>query len=167
MLGFAVFFSLLLVGCGDKRRAHDSSANTAPTKAAAAARPPEITEGMGVRLTGEAEHSVIQIRVANAGTSVVRLSSALSVEHLENGEWSEVDGIASLTLRPDCQTQAPECVSLVTGAELFPPAWLGTRGDAQCDCTRCGHVESGSYRFVAHSCDGDRVYRGTPFLVTH
>ncbi|MBK8171429.1 MAG: hypothetical protein IPK60_13935 [Sandaracinaceae bacterium] len=156
-------------GCGDKRRAPgaDPHAQT-PAKAPAAQRPVEITQGMGVRLTGQPARNgshTVEITVANAGSAAVRLSSALLLERQEGGTWSEVENVAGISLRTDCRTPAPECLSLVPGAELYPPPWLGTAGDVQCVCTRCGPVENGTYRFVAHSCDGDRVYRGTAFTV--
>lgn len=120
-------------------------------------------EGGGVTLRGEPDGQAVPIRLANTGTARVSLGAAVTVEHEQGGRWSVVSGIDSLTLRPDCESAAPRCTTLAPGAELFPPAWLGTTGDAQCLCEACARVLPGRYRFVVRSCDGARRIESEPF----
>ena len=159
--------ALLFTACSPAfckgREAVSASAVTPPVTAAT---PQPLTEGMGVRLRGTVETSrQISIAVANAGSSMVQLASALRVERFVEREWEELDDVHNLLLRADCEAAENECMSLVPGAELYPPNWLGLNGDAQCECAQCARVPSGTYRFVAHSCDGERVYRGEPFSI--
>lgn len=164
-LRWVAFLVLLVTACGSKR-ADDRAPPAQGATNAPPEHPPELTEGMGLRLRGTVATSRnVSIAVANAGSGPVRLESQLRVERLDDGEWEEVDAVHGLLLRADCRSPQAECVSLVPGAELYPPDWLGMFGDAQCDCTRCGPAPAGTYRFVAHSCDGDRVYRGESFAL--
>lgn len=106
----------------------------------------------------------VTIDVENRGTELARLAPAIAVERERgDGSFEAVDGIASLTLRPDCRTEPPACVELAPGAVLHPPEWLGTHGDAQCICTRCAPVEAGTYRFVLTTCDGAHRLEGVSF----
>lgn len=104
----------------------------------------------------------VAISVTNASDSQVELGKALVVERAQGRNWATVDGQGELTLRSDCQTPAPDCLTLVPGATLEPPAWLGTSGDAQCLCERCVAVPPGRYRFVIRTCAGVRI-EGEPF----
>ncbi|MDQ3032501.1 MAG: hypothetical protein M3Y87_08805, partial [Myxococcota bacterium] len=107
------------------------------------------------------------ITLENRGTELARVAPGIEVERAgASGTFARIDGIASLTLRLDCAHEPPACIELAPGAVLHPPDWLGTRGDAQCVCTRCVPVEAGTYRFVARSCDGHRI-ESDAFEVTH
>src|SRR5262249_54240648 len=103
------------------------------------------------------------ISVAVTGGAAVALAPRVFVEQRDGTDWHDVHGIAELSLRPDCEHPAPDCVNLVPGAELLPPSWLGTTGDAQCVCTRWAPVPAGTYRFVLRTCDGTKRYLGEPF----
>lgn len=168
-MGGVAFLVLLVTVCGTacgSKRADDRAPPAQRAATTTPPRPPELTEGMGLRLRGTVAPSRhVTIATSNAGSEVVRLESQLRVERMDDGEWEEVDGVHGLLLRADCQAPQAECVSLVPGAELYPPEWLGMLGDAQCVCTGCGPAPAGTYRFVAHSCEGDRVYRGEPFVL--
>jgi len=124
-------------------------------------------EGGGLALHGEPHQRgrLVRVRLANTGTAPVMLAAAMSVEREQGGSWSPVAGLGSITVRPSCEVAAPACTTLAPGAELFPPDWLGTTGDAQCACEACVPVEHGSYRFVVSSCDGARRFTGEPFTL--
>jgi hypothetical protein len=105
----------------------------------------------------------VAIAIENHAEAPVSLARAIAVEERSGGSWRVVE-TAGLSLRSTCDAEAPECLTLQPGAELYPPEWLGTRGDAQCICTRCVPVESGSYRFVVTTCEGARI-EGEPFEI--
>lgn len=96
----------------------------------------------------------VGISVANHGTEDVSLRSELVVEVDQGGTFQTAPSTTGLALRRDCAHEAERCVTLAPGAELLPPDWLGTSGDVQCACTRCGPVEPGDYRLVVTTCDG-------------
>ncbi len=118
-----------------------------------------------VRVIGTPSERLVAISVTNASDAPVQLAKAVVVEMAHGARWSVVSGVAEITLRSDCQTPAPACITLVQGSTLEPPAWLGTVGDAQCICTRCGPAPSGRYRFVIRTCAGARI-EGEPFELT-
>jgi hypothetical protein len=137
------------------------AASASETAGAAAAEPVEPAEPeppadapLEIRLRAEAGEGRLVTAVVEVRGGRARLSRTLGVEHEVNGRFEDLASVAGLELRVDCQTPAPECVELVAGAELRPPPWLGTQGDAQCVCTRCGAAPAGRYRFVVRSCDG-------------
>jgi hypothetical protein len=106
----------------------------------------------------------VAIAIENRSREVVHVASALTVERrTSGGAWERGPNVAGLALRDDCEHAPPECRALAPGAALFPPPWLGTWGDAQCVCTRCGAAEPGVYRFVATTCDGAHRIEGEPF----
>jgi hypothetical protein len=148
--------------------ATDPSPSTDPAPAAQPTTPP-VAPGPAptIALTGAPSTSArdVAISVTNRGgsTAELRTSMALEVEH--DGVFGPTQQ-TSLTLRYDCAQEPSTCVTLAPGAELIPPAWFGTWGDAQCVCTRCGPVEAGTYRFVATTCDGAHRIEGTPFTIT-
>jgi hypothetical protein len=120
-----------------------------------------------LRILGEQQAPrEITITVENRGTEPVRLAPKIEVESAsDDGSFAPVDAMGNITVRASCDDTAPECVTLVAGAVLFPPPWFGTVGHAQCACERCVPVESGRYRFVVHTCDGGRI-DGEPFTLT-
>lgn len=124
-------------------------------------------EGGGLALHGEPHHPgrLVRVRVANTGTAPIELAAAMSIEREQGGSWSAVVGLGAITVRPSCEVEAPQCTTLAPGAELFPPDWLGTTGDAQCACEACVPVEHGVYRFVVSNCDGSRRFTGEPFTL--
>ena len=96
------------------------------------------------------------------GEERARFASAVIVERETDGAFAPVDGV-ELSLRASCETPAPECVTLVGGAELRPPPWRGQLGQAQCECERCADAPEGRYRFVIRSCSGAHRVEGQPF----
>ncbi len=114
--------------------------------------PPDAT--LDVRVRGEAAEGGAVMVVVEVHGGVARLAKTIRVEREVDGRFEPLGSVAGLELRADCQTPAPECVEIVAGAELRPPPWLGTLGDAQCICTRCAPAPAGTYRFVLTSCDG-------------
>jgi hypothetical protein len=120
---------------------------------------PEIS--VGARRAGPEGPGEWTPVIQNRGADLARLAKQVTVEREENGEWR---GIATLSLRWSCE-QAPEegCVSLVPGAELQPPAWLGRGGEAQCACPDCEPMPSGRYRFVVRTCQGTHALPGEAF----
>lgn len=111
----------------------------------------------------ETHGRTVAIRVENHGAQT-ELTGAVTLQQRDGDAWADVDG-ASLDLRFSCREEAPECLTLAPGAVLLPPPWLGTIGDAQCICTRCGPAEAGTYRFVVRSCNGAHEALGEPFAL--
>ncbi len=105
----------------------------------------------------------VAISIVNRGGAPAEVSSTLAIEVERNGAF--VAEGQTLRLRYDCATEPPACVTLAPGAELIPPEWLGTWGDVQCVCTRCGPAEAGTYRLVATTCDGAHRVEGAPFVL--
>jgi hypothetical protein len=126
--------------------------------------PPSDAPRVIVRGTPNDPGRLVAIAIENHAEAAVSLSRELVVEVQRGDSWSTVT-TAGLSLRSTCEAEAPECVTLQPGAELYPPEWLGTQGDAQCICTRCVPVESGTYRFVVTTCEGARI-EGEPFAIT-
>lgn len=107
----------------------------------------------------------VAISITNRGSSAAELGASLAIEVERDGTFVATEQASALTLRYDCAHDAPACLTLAPGAELLPPEWLGTWGDMQCICTRCGPVEPGTYRFVVTTCDGAHRVEGTPFTI--
>jgi len=104
------------------------------------------------------------LHVRNVGDTTARLKGRVRLERRGSNGWEDV--ALDFGLRASCEQPVPECVSLVPGAELLPPKWLGTQGDAQCACERCTSV-TGELRFVVETCapEGHTPHRieGEPF----
>jgi hypothetical protein len=111
------------------------------------------------------ETTTVGISIANHGTADVRLRSSVTVEVESGGTFAAAPSSSTLTLRYDCSHEPEDCVTLAPGAELLPPSWLGTWGDMQCVCTRCGPVEPGSYRLVVTTCDGAHRIESNPLTL--
>jgi hypothetical protein len=108
----------------------------------------------------------VSLSIANHGTSDVSLRASVAVEIESAGSFAAAPSTSTLTLRYDCAHEADRCVTLAPGAELVPPSWLGTWGDMQCECTRCGPVEAGNYRLVVSTCDGAHRVESNAFAMT-
>lgn len=146
----------------DERQARSSSETSStesetPTPRAPAGPPPVLA----VRAERTRDRTFAPV-VQNRGRELARISSRLVLEREGEDAFEAVPSV-DLSLRWDCATAAPECVELAPGAELRPPAWLGTLGDAQCDCERCADAPAGTYRFVVTTCDGDHRIVGDAF----
>ncbi len=102
-----------------------------------------------LRLVTAIEGEGATVHVQNHGAAVARLQGRVSVQRQDGNSWEELTGVFGLRAR--CQDEIPDCVDLAPGGELLPPAWLGSRGDAQCACNRCAPVD-GTVRFVVRSC---------------
>ena len=108
----------------------------------------------------------VALSLANHGTSDVSLRTSIVVEVEHDGSFAAAPSTSSLALRYDCEHEAERCVTLAPGAELMPPDWMGTWGDMQCVCTRCGPVEAGAYRLVVTTCDGAHRVESNTFAMT-
>jgi hypothetical protein len=146
-------------GSSSPRGESEGAEATAEESVAASPRPE------GVRIEGRpGRYREVSIAIEAHGPDVVRLRRDIVVERAAGDGFERVDA-AGITLRPDCVTEAPECVELAPGAELLPPPWSGALGDAQCECDDCRPAEPGRYRFVATSCDGAHRIHGEPFAL--
>jgi hypothetical protein len=164
-------------GCGRKERAEQTtpgqpagqSAEPAASDPATPALEPELIAGEHGGLLLEATQRegsrAVRLRVANTGGVAVELGAAVVVEVQRGGAFERAGDVGAITLRPSCDATAPRCTTLVPGAELFPPDWLGTFGDAQCACEECFPAPAGTYRVAVLSCDGRRRYVSAPFAV--
>lgn len=171
-------FALVTVACGRGGEARQRSERTSSTENAVAdpsdpaspALPPETHagEGGGLALHGDPSRPgrAVGLRVANTGSTTLSIDSALTLEHESGGRFVPLEGMGRVTLRGSCTAAAPRCVTLAPGAEIFPPDWLGTTGDAQCACEECAPAPAGRYRFVARSCDGAKTYTGEAFTLS-
>jgi len=151
--------AILILGCGSSSSTEPAQQSTAqptadetpapaPTADDAPTPEPDPAPPPVLGLVGEVVEGGVAIRVESRGARAANLSGLLVEKRGDDG-W---EAAAELSLRSDCQTEAPPCVELVPGAVLMPPKWLGTRGDAQCDCDRCARAGAGEYRLVALSC---------------
>lgn len=160
-------------GCGGAPAATESSTSSRETSEnTSSSTATEIASSSGATAPRDASppprlEIVLQdgvLHVRNVGDTVARLKGRVRLEQRGSNGWEDV--ALELGLRGSCEQAIPECVSLVPGAELLPPRWLGTRGDAQCACERCTSV-TGELRFVVESCapEGHAPHRieGEPF----
>lgn len=124
-------------------------------------------EGGGLAVHGDPSRPgrAVGLRIANTGSTTLSVDAALVIERDVGGRFAPLEGLGRVTLRSSCEAPAPRCVTLAPGAEIFPPDWLGTTGDAQCACEECGPAPAGRYRVVAKSCDGAKTYAGEPFAI--
>ena len=169
--------ALFTTACGrdaeprrDSERTSSSEAAVAdPSDPASPALPPETHAGEGGGLAVHGDPSrpgrAVGLRLANTGSTTLSIDSALGLERESGGRFAPLEGLGRVTLRGSCTAAAPRCVTLAPGAEIFPPDWLGTTGDAQCACEGCAPAPAGRYRFVAKSCDGSKTYAGEPFAL--
>ena len=143
------------------------SADSIPSEPEPVAAPPPSGEAPTISLTGTPASATqhVAISVTNHGATSAELGTSIGLEVQRDGAFVPAQR-TSLALRYDCAQEAPACVTLAPGAELIPPEWLGTWGDVQCVCTRCGPAEAGTYRFVLTTCDGAHRIEGTPFTIT-
>jgi hypothetical protein len=163
-------------GCGGAPVANDSTDTTRGESSGSTTSPGTASEAVASSSGSSAPRDasppprleiVLQddvLHVRNVGDAVARLKGRVRLEQRGSNGWEDV--ALELGLRASCEQAIPECVSLVPGAELLPPRWLGTRGDAQCACERCTAV-TGELRFVVESCapEGHTPHRieGEPF----
>ncbi len=105
----------------------------------------------------------VAIVVESRGKTPAHLAGALTIEREVHGHWAKVAHMGAMTLRTDCESKPPDCVTLVPGAELRPPPWLAVVGAAQCRCDGCARASAGRYRFVVQSCDQAHRIEGVPF----
>ncbi|NOY91381.1 MAG: hypothetical protein GXP55_09230 [Deltaproteobacteria bacterium] len=131
-----------------------TNTTTEPSEVADVEPPAPADAPLDIRVRGELAEGGAVTAVVEVHGGTARLARTIGVEREVDGRFEPVGSVAGLELRADCQTPAPECVEIVVGAELRPPPWLGTLGDAQCICTRCAPAPAGTYRFVLTSCDG-------------
>lgn len=117
-----------------------------------------------LRVSGEpdAHDGTVVMRIENRGTEAAEIAGAVVLQRQRGESFEDVEGV-SLDLRFSCGEAAPECVTLAPGAVYLPPPWLGTEGDAQCDCERCATAEPGTYRLVVQSCNRGHTIEGDPF----
>lgn len=141
-----------------------SSAEATPSSEPPAPAPPPTPADppLTVDLRGEVADGVVTPVIEVRG-GTARLSASIVIEREDAGRYAPLEGVGTLALRASCEEPISDCVEVVEGAELRPPAWLGTVGDAQCICTRCGPAPAGTYRFVLTSCDGRQRVEGAPF----
>ncbi len=120
-------------------------------------------EAIPARLHGEVERFAAVPLFENHGRATMRLAKTLEVERKNGETFTRLEGVGELLLRESCGHAPPDCIELAPGAMLAPPGWNGQLGDtAQCACPGCTYAESGTYRFVARTCDGARI-EGEPF----
>jgi hypothetical protein len=133
-----------------------------PTSIVAPSQPSEAPTLTFVATPGP---STVALSLSNHGTSEVSLRAGVIVEVDSGGTFASAPSTSTLALRYDCAHEADGCVTLAPGAELLPPEWLGTWGDMQCVCTRCGPVPAGNYRLVVTTCDGAHRIESNAFAM--
>ena len=178
----ASMIAMLLIGCGcggsqaspagepspsssaETVQAASPAGTAGPASSRDPARDPAPPPVLAVRGTPD-RHGRVAIAIENRGTTTASVASAITLEAQRGDAWEALEGTA-LTTRADCQHEPVHCQELAPGAALQPPAWLGTIGDAQCACERCGAAPAGTYRFVVRTCDGSHTLPGDPFELT-
>lgn len=152
-----LFFAGCSGGCGGSPPSSGDPSERGPEGASGSSAPHTASAGSAAPRVDPATPPELQValiegdvlRVRNVGEHTVSLRSAVKLEARDGDGWADVP--LAFSLRSSCDAPAPTCLELAPGGELVPPAWLGTRGDAQCACDRCVSVE-GEVRFVIESC---------------
>lgn len=185
MRGFMLLLTIVFasVGCGGGCGGAEAPATGSPTATEGEptvvavgdnAAPPvdpepeaEPEDVPSVVVRGEVQSGgSVAIVIESRGSEATSLGGQILLERQVGDAFEAVDGVAGLSLRTSCEVaEAPACSTLVPGAELRPPPWLGTLGDAQCLCTRCGPAPAGVYRFVVQSCGGSERVEGEVFTL--
>ena len=169
MIG-TVALVLALAGCNGCAGTAEERADDDPNAAAAGSEatssgPPVAEPGPAptVRVRGEidAHARTVTPRIESSGPEATRIG-ALAIERRRGDSWAPVEEV-SLGLRYACDAEPEACVTLAPGAVFIPPAWLGVRGDAQCECDDCPREAAGVYRFVVRGCDPSEPAEGEPF----
>lgn len=118
-----------------------------PSKEAAPSLPP-----LELALQVEAHPEGVGLRVANPSSARVRLRPEVALEARDAAGQAKPLNPEGLRLQRTCQSQG--CVSLVQGAELVAPAWLGLM-----DTERCGALlvppAPGRYQLRVRRCNDD------------
>ena len=152
----AALLCLSLLACGGNEATkpvarHAETAATTPATTTSDA-PPAATPSAPLELSLSVERSSdgVGLHVINRGTQKVELAPDVELEQEQSGRFNKVAG-QSLKLRFDCKSQG--CVSLVPGAELVAPAWLGRAEGERCDAL-VRLPSPGHFRLVVHACQG-------------
>ncbi len=158
VIGLAALVLSSCEGCGDSADTGGTTGSTSEhsTGSESSGEVDEVDPGppptLGLRVEAEGDGQLLVVE--NRGQEPVELATGLTLERREGDAFAAVDGIEGLALRYDCESETPECITLVPGAALHPPAWSGDIGHAQCECERCTAAPEGTYRFVVQTCGG-------------
>jgi hypothetical protein len=114
----------------------------------------QVAEVAGdLKITSATKQRQTTFALANTTKQSIEIREQLTVQRFFEGTWVDL----SLLSASACAPNRPACTTIAPGKRLTPAAWAGTVC-AQCDCSRNGPAQAGSYRLVAHACDGKRDY---------
>ncbi|MGD8863398.1 MAG: hypothetical protein PVI30_25515 [Myxococcales bacterium] len=161
----------LAIGCGSCTEA----ASRAERGAQPATAPPDTPEPEPeppppppkLRIRTEPSRTGLSLSVQNRDAEPVRLRSAVRIERRTAGGFEAVD--TSFDLRAHCAQPPPECLSLIPGAELRPPAWDPSVGGVQCaddgSDADAEALPTGDYRMVVTTCEHSLEIASAPFTL--
>ena len=110
-----------------------------------------------------AAYAASKAGVVNLTRGKLSLKKALRVQRKQGNRWVNVM-IRGLTLRSSCRKRAPVCVTVGRGRTQDFAPWLGTYGDARCDCEKCVSVKPGNSESLG-ACQMHTDYQEVPLWI--
>lgn len=100
----------------------------------------------------------------NRGEERARIARRIGLERATAAHSFEAASeTESFALRHDCEDQSEDCIELLPGAALHPPAW---EANGQCgSCPSCTAMSAGTYRAIVTSCGGAHRVESEPFTI--
>jgi hypothetical protein len=121
--------------------------------------PPELRAGI------EPTRDGLVLSVQNRDTRMVKVRRGVRIERRSAEGFEALD--SAFDLRERCERPAPECLPLIPGAELRPPAWDPSVGGVQCaeaSAAKKGDpLPKGEYRMVITTCEHGLEIASPPF----
>jgi len=138
--------------------AHTLRVGFTPIGAAVALWSPEFTVQVAevskdLAITSTTKQRETTFKLANTTKQPIELREQLTVQRYFEYTWVDLSPLSASA----CAPNPPACTTIAPGKQLAPAAWAGTVC-AQCDCSRNGPAQPGTYRLVAHACDGKHDY---------
>jgi hypothetical protein len=96
--------------------------------------------------------------LTNTSATAIELGEHLQVQRLFEGAWTDLSELSASA----CAAPQPTCVTIAAHKTLARP-WDGNVC-ALCNCDRNGRAQPGTYRIIAHACDGSRDYLGAEIV---
>jgi hypothetical protein len=138
--------------------AHTLRVGFTPIGAAATLWSPEFTVQVAevakdLAITSTTKQRETTFKLANTTKQPIEIREQLTVQRYFEYTWTDLSPLSASA----CAPNPPACTTIAPGKHATPMTWAGTVC-AQCDCSRNGPAQPGTYRLVAHACDGKRDY---------
>jgi hypothetical protein len=93
--------------------------------------------------------------LANRTAHPIEVAEHLQLQRFIDGAWTDLSEASA----SGCAAPQPRCVTIAAHASLAH-VWSGDVC-AQCACDRNGRAQPGTYRLIAHACDGSHDFVGS------